>query len=438
MNYNKVNTYQLYKVHNIFITVLSRYKALISFFRCPRKIIAVFFIGFIFIFGGLTILLNFKAIAYQTFIGYKEELTNLPSTVDHIRGMANAMESFFSNKIFADNIFVSTHGLLQKIMLKKVVDDVEQSNTIVKDDNGKLHFVKSNKSAVSEYIQSMLKLKLHLKDRNTDILYNQAPCKVINGYTQLPIGINDFTNQAADDFISGLMQFKIDYFDLRQNVVKNEIDKNKLFYKTDHHWTTETAFLCFTKVVDKLNYDYNFEIEEFYADSSNYNKVLFKNSFLGSQGKRVGRYYGGLDDYVLITPNFDTNFTIVFEYSSDKFDKLEGNFYDTFIKEEFLDQSKSIYTNRYCAYLGGDYPFIRVTNNDSKNDKKILLVKDSFADNFIPFLSLSVKSLDVMDLRLFKQQTLKQFLDNNKYDLVMYLYNPGAFFENEQLFNFGW
>lgn len=59
-----------------------------------------------------------------------------------------------------------------------------------------------------------------------------------------------------------------------------------------------------------MNDTYGEHIDEdgYYSDLSNYNQITYKNIFLGSMGRKTGRYYAGADDFTLIYPAFPTNY----------------------------------------------------------------------------------------------------------------------------------
>jgi hypothetical protein len=64
-------------------------------------------------------------------------------------------------------------------------------------------------------------------------------------------------------------------------------------------------------------------------------------------------------------------------------------------------------------------------NKLAPNDKKVLLVRDSFACAFTPFLAQSCAQLDTIDMRAF-QGTIAQYIVESKPDIVLFLYNTSA------------
>ena len=183
----------------------------------------------------------------------------------------------------------------------------------------------------------------------------------------------------------------------------------------------------------KLNEDYGFDIEKNLWDENNYNVKTYKNWFLGSQGKRTGKYYIGTDDFDIITPKFETDFNFSVEsrniYRSGEFSNslLDWN---QFGSQDYFDELP------YSTYSGGDVNFISINNNKNKNGKKILLIKDSFSSVLIPFLAQGCSNLDVVDVRQDDKIDLREYIKNTNPDIVMIIYNPSIMYKNSNAFDF--
>jgi hypothetical protein len=73
----------------------------------------------------------------------------------------------------------------------------------------------------------------------------------------------------------------------------------------------------------------------------------------------------------------------------------------------------------------GDKQVITVHNKLVHDGKKILLVKDSFAEVVSPFLSLGVEELHILDLRYFNG-SIKSYVAQQQPDMVVVMYNPSV------------
>ena len=73
----------------------------------------------------------------------------------------------------------------------------------------------------------------------------------------------------------------------------------------------------------------------------------------------------------------------------------------------FLDYEKKIYSlpspgalPTYSLFMGGDHPFARI-DTDVENGKCALIIKDSYANAMIPFLTSHYETILVIDPRNF-------------------------------------
>ncbi len=158
-----------------------------------------------------------------------------------------------------------------------------------------------------------------------------------------------------------------------------------------------------------------------------------KKSFVGSQGKRVGKYYTDIDDIRLYIPKFKTNLTYsLFNSENNLIKNRKGDFYNSLINVEDME-SKDVYKSKYESFLDTDDE-VHIVNNNTHNTKKILFIKDSFAKPVAGYMSLNFKETRLLDLRYFKGNTYDYIKKYNP-DIVVMLYNPSSI-KNEDMFNF--
>ncbi len=88
--------------------------------------------------------------------------------------------------------------------------------------------------------------------------------------------------------------------------------------------------------------------------------------------------------------------------------------------------------------MGGNYGYIKITNKLNANGKKVLLIKDSYANPVAPYLALSVSELEVVDPRYFEDEmhmSITDHISQSNPDLVIMLYNPNAL-KDDTFFNY--
>lgn len=346
----------------------------------------------------------------------------------------DVIETFFSccDAAFADNVYdkftmIDINGLFQRILQRKIVNDVDSRHTVYQLDNGQLTYyypgfgvniAHKNIRVLSEYLDSV----------GTQLLYVQAPLKINKYDNQLPYGLTDYPNQNTDNFLKGLDKLEIDYVDFREVIQGTFSDYEALFYDTDHHWKTETGFWAYTYLMDYMKHNYGFSYDERNVNSDNFTSVTIKDSFIGSLANRVGTWYAGVDDFTFIYPNFDTSFTYdkYYPYGIVKDYTRVGSFTDTLFFKERMENGDKALAYRDNCYFNGNPALVNITNNNIP-DGKLLVVQDSFGKSITPFLALNFHQIDVLDLRDYKGMTLLDYVKENHYDYVMIIYSPSCF-----------
>ncbi|MEG1857144.1 MAG: DHHW family protein [Pseudoflavonifractor sp.] len=331
-----------------------------------------------------------------------------------------------------DHLFIQLYGGIQALSGRRVVPDMDPTYTVVTLENGALTFANpdpphldttDNALALADFGDT-LKAELDIP-----LLYVQAPQKA--SPQGLPPGIPDYGNEYADTVLSVLRSRGIAALDLRPVLAAAAADPATppLFFRTDHHWTPEGAFLGYQALSQTLAQDYGFPVSPVFTDADRYTKTVYEDWFLGSQGKRVGTLYAGTDDITLWTPDFETGFTYT---TADAV--REGPFASSLLFPERLEPKDYFNGNPYTLYAGGDYPIATIENHLNPDGPKILLIRESFACAITPFLALDCGELTTVDLRSFEGD-LMETIGRHQPDLVMVLYGASST-RVPQLFNF--
>jgi len=372
-------------------------------------------------------------ISIVTYANNARELYNSLKTSESLKTLIASVDDVFNKKLFGFDNFIKVYSMSEVVLDKQIFEDA-QYDYLIKDSHGKFHFP-YKKVDVSSYAEKLIALDKKLKQSNIPLLYVQAPNKKLKSYTVYPAGTYNYANENADEFLEKISKENVDYLDLREEIERDNLDKSQLFYKTDHHWTTTTAFWAFVKIVDKLNeqYDFNIDEENYYRNINNYKVTEYKENFLGSLGRRLERYITGLDDYTFIEPAYKTDYDIYYPLHSTDTTFRSGEFINSIAYENILN-NEDIKTNRHATYFEYDYGKLIIKNKLIDNDKKILIIKDSFALPTVAFLSTCINEIHMVDLRAKGAPAIADYIEQNKFDAVVILYNTEVF--GDPMFNF--
>jgi hypothetical protein len=79
-------------------------------------------------------------------------------------------------------------------------------------------------------------------------------------------------------------------------------------------------------------------------------------------------------------------------------------------------------SNKYGIFMGGDQPLAKITTN-VKNGKKIAVIKDSYANAFIPFLLPHYEEIYVVDPRQYTHNFLDLVKKNGIQNVLILNYS---------------
>ena len=272
---------------------------------------------------------------------------------------------------------------------------------------------------VFDQVSSTVSLASFCKERGSKFLFVQAPHKICKVTDTTLSGSTDYSNQNADAMLEGLLKEGIDILDLREAIHRENLSHHQLFYRTDHHWTVEAGLWASRHILQDLNLRFGFRTDPSLLNDERFRVEEYPSWFLGTQGKKVTLAHTAPDDFSLLYPDYPTSFHYILP--SRELD-VEGDFsvlYDL-RRVEKLDYDGSPYLA--CAY--GDQSLEQITNLMPGENRKILLIHDSFGDCVIPFLALGVRNLDAIDLRHFTG-SLQSYISSTEPDVVIVMYHCG-------------
>jgi len=389
-------------------------------------LVLIFFIA-IYLGCLLTIVLKCRPIGASVYHGIYDDYKVNGVHVETVSNSVSVIENSFTQNLFGKSYWIEVLGLFNQACHKSVFLDTEDRYTVYKMSNGQETWNYRGYD-VGTYAEHYKVFAENLKSERIPLLFVQAPFKINKYNNELPYGMTDETNALADSFLSQISD--CDTFDLRQVIEEEKIDYDSLFYATDHHWTPKTGLWATGVIAQRIKSEYRLDLDTSFLDPGNYEYTVYSKFFLGSQGKRAGIIYSGLDDFTLIEPKYETNYHVNIPTLNIS---KEGDFSETLLFKEYL--KKDYYNgDPGRVYTGDNYSLMTVQNYNAKNHTKILLVKDSFSKSVIPFLSSTCSELHVIDLRTF-EGSVRDYAIENKMNMVIVLYNPSVV-TDEHFFEF--
>lgn len=273
---------------------------------------------------------------------------------------------------------------------------------------------------MAEHIGAVAEFAQLVSQQGGRLLYVQSPGKT-NPFGDRELDGLDYANYNTDMLLQGLQARGVDVFDLRQDMYRDMGNEgwHKAFFRTDHHWLPSTALWAAEKLAARLHADYDVDVDFGHFSEADYDVVNYENYFLGSQGKKVTLAKTTAEDIALYYPKFSTDVRL--EIPSLGID-TRGDF--TIMYDMEMVKKRDFYGgNPYAAYGYGDMPEIKVHNftNEHLRDKKILIIRDSMVDTVLPFLSMGLKDITLLDIRHFNG-SVRRYVEDFKPDIVIVMY----------------
>lgn len=174
-----------------------------------------------------------------------------------------------------------------------------------------------------------------------------------------------------------------------------------LYFNTDHHWTGLGGYYAYKAFCEQTN--------QKVLDLA----VCTENQISGYEGSLM--YCDGS-----LYENLDTVHFWTFPYSTYAM-RTEGagdEPYETTVYYEGATSGE--YT--YGAFIWGDCALFVEHNNELSNGKKIAVIKESYGNAFVPYLTANYEEVHVIDFRYF-EENLKDYCTTNGIEEVMFVNN---------------
>jgi hypothetical protein len=314
-------------------------------------------------------------------------------------------------------MFTSLYGVVQHLLGKRFVSGYTDGRYLL--ENGTLinHIVKTEDAQSDRLADAVAGLGERLKARGIPFLYFPPLYAICARDPLLPYGATDDTNENLDILLRKLREREVAVIDLRAVLHQQGLDHHALAFKTDHHTRPESGLWTAGVLAEHLRVRHGFSFDADLFAPDRYETVIYPGIFRGTFFSSYGPWYLEPDDFPVITPKFPTSFTVESETKAGR-SLVTGGFRETLLDMTRLDDPDS---DLFLLYTGNNFGLHRVVNHNPPNEKKILLIHDSYSCSVIPFLASACRELLSVDLRpIFRTVgDLDTLIDRERPDIVI-------------------
>lgn len=336
-------------------------------------------------------------------------LQQLPTvTVDSITSGAfgDDVEDYLSDQFFLRDRWTALRSKLKMLLQNKDIGGVylaEDGYYIEKMTDADVDTERFEKNL--GYLKQFFgKIEGTVPAENISFMPIPSPGYVLGDH--LPAYATLFDQDAAFDKMAEAAE-GFHFVDLREAFVAADEKGKQLFYRTDHHWTSLGALLAYqeyrTSVGETAPAVSDFKVEQYPGFwGTLYSKVLDPNAAVDS----VDLYRIAGDDALKVSYNGG-------EYSS------------------CYDMTKLQQKDMYEVFLGGNWPTVTITGGE-ENGRHLLVLKDSYANAWLPFAAMDYEQVTAIDLRYYLG-SLREFIEQQGITDVLVLYNASGFMADQNL-----
>lgn len=171
-----------------------------------------------------------------------------------------------------------------------------------------------------------------------------------------------------------------------------------IYFNTDHHWTGLGAYYAYQAFCEQTG-----QTALNLTDCTEKTVEGFEGSFFDTDSS--------------LSPDTVHYWEFPYQTHAQRQEEEGSEMYDCEVYYEGAADAGA-----YITFIYGDSPLFIEYNDETKNGKKIAVVKESYGNAFVPYLTDNYEEVHVIDFRYFSQN-LKDYMEENEITEVLFLNN---------------
>ncbi len=307
------------------------------------------------------------------------------------KSFMSAFEKFFADHFVLREKWIQLKNQMEIITNKREINGVYLTEKrLIEHQELNEDIIKQNTEAINSFAEKYKKPTFLMIVPTAESIYTD----------QLPLMAPYFDQKKVIDSIYTASNKNLTCIDVFTPLLsaKNQY----IYYNTDHHWTSLGAYLGYFSSAKPLGFAHN-EIDKFNVEHAShdfkgtlYSKTLYEKCTPDT-----------IDLYHLSTGEPQVTVTV---NSGQKSSEHQSIFF-----RNYLDKK-----DKYNTFLGQNEPCVSVKTNVA-NQKKLLIIKDSYAHSMVQFYMYHYSEITLVDLRYVNK--LSNYVSVDDYDQIMFVYN---------------
>ena len=340
----------------------------------------------------------------------------------------SAYEDYLTDQFVARDAWISLRTLAEQAMLHREVHDV---------------YLAKNRYLIEKHTGTFTSEQAEMNRNFLAAFAKTASAKYGSGHfsvllvpnavsilkNRLPIFASPFDEAAWLNNVRALLPEGV-WFDAGE-VLAAHADE-EIFYRTDHHWKTLGAYYVFrawaasvglpvtntdTTAIATTGVITDAATGKGIGRVDGYTIRSLTDTFVGTVASRIGKT-NIHDSIEVMEPDLEVPYVLTYNRSDD-------------VRSTYIQPLKLEGKDKYTVFFGGNFPLIQA-ETQAGSGRSILVIKDSYANCFIPFLFSYFDRVDIVDLRYY-YDSLRDLMNTGNYTDVLFLENAAGFAEDTSL-----
>ena len=315
-------------------------------------------------------------------------------------------ETYTTDQFVGRDTWIALKSSTERLLGKKENNDVyfaDNDTLITRFDQPDAQRVTDNLNYVNNFVENV----------DIPVVFSLIPTQACIWADRLPEGApnasqTDLLSQ-AQGAVSGATWADV-YTPLMEH--KDE----DIFYRTDHHWTSLGAYYGYTGLAQALGYTP--------VPLSDYDATVRSTEFYGTVFSSSGVRWVRPDTITTYVP--EDGITVVSHTYDNAGNPVEEP------RELYVESFLSV-KDKYSMFLGGNQSLGVVKNANNPDGPKLLILRDSYADSLVPFLTAHYSEIHLIDPRYY-HLSVKDYVEQNGIDQALVLYSVPNFVTDQNLF----
>lgn len=317
-------------------------------------------------------------------------------------------ETYTIDQFVGRDLWVAAKAISEKVLGKK------ENNDVYFCDDGSLISRFDFTDKIQSTTEKNFKRVSSFAEKNAGKVYfGLIPTQASVWADKLPDGAPNYDqnliiNSAATS-VTGATQIDL-------ATILNEHSGEDIFYRTDHHWTSLGAYYGYVALMNGLGRG------DEIVPLENYTKTTVSTEFYGTVFSSSGVRWVEPDEMDIYVPADGLNLVTV---------TTDQNGLEVRTPRDFYDMSYLEVKDKYSMFLGGQQALGVVTTGNT-DKPKLLLIRDSYSDSLVPFLTPHFSEIHLIDLR-YNKTSASEYMEKNGIDTAVVLYSVPNFTSDANL-----